>query len=363
MGKSMGFLSDDQLSAFVEHLEGCPLCQARLTRRMQVDAAHEESLACAVAHALEVAPCVAAQRDAAPARFAELLELPASGFFATVAVEPRFQTYSLANYVLERSERDVSHNPMLALVMARLARAITVRIDPRTCGGMEALADLGAYSLAMEGNVQRVCGRWPSALVAFARAREVQKRGGSDPDLMAKIDLMEASLLRDLRQIREALSLLDRAENAFLVLGDRERCLWTQINRANVSLVQGKPDGATAILEKLLGTTNDPQITLVIRHNLAWALAQAGQAREAARLHEETRDLCLRFSDPLNMSRRLWLEGVVAGGLGQDRRARSLLQKASDNLSERGYAFDAALARLDLAKVQARRSGEPLHTC
>ncbi|HYU35918.1 MAG TPA: hypothetical protein VEW48_27485 [Thermoanaerobaculia bacterium] len=324
---------------------------------------YRESLDNAIAHALEVAPSIAAQRDAAPLLLAELLELPDSTHATAVATERRFQTYSLASYVLEKCKKTVSCNLKLALAMARLARVITRQIDPRTCGGIDALADLGAYALAMEGNVQRVCGHWPAAIASFARAREVQKRGGTDPDLMARINLLESSLRRDMRQFREALQLLDRVAEVCAALDDEEQLLRSQINRANLFLVQRELDGAGAILEEILSKTNDPQSILLIRHNLATTLVSAGRAKEAARLIEENRGLYLRFSDPLLNNRRLWLEGRVAREFGQDRHARSLLQEASNDLDERGYAFDAALARLDLAKLQAEHEGEPLYPC
>jgi len=349
----------DQFSAFVEHLEHCSICRRRLVRRLQDEPISGKSLDLAIAHALEIAPWVATQRDTASTHIAELLELPASDRAAAISSEPKFQTYSLATHLLKRSEKSVSQNLGAALAMARLARAITVQIDPRTCGGMEALADLGAYSLATEGNVHRVGGRWRTALSAFARAREVQKRGCVDPDLMARIDLMESSLRRDLGQLREALYLLHRVEEISIDLEDSESYLCSQINRANIELVREEPDAATTILEQILCTTDDPHAVLLIRHNLAWALAQAGQTREAAKLLEESRDLYSRFSDPLITSRRLWLEGLIAKGLGQGRRAETLLQVARSALEEHGYAFDAALVRHDLGRIMAHLDGEP----
>lgn len=101
-----------------------------------------------------------------------------------------------------------------------------------------ALADLGAYALAREGNAQRVCGEMAVALTAISRAREAQKRGGVDPHWAAQIDLMESSLRRDLGQLHTALNLLDRAAESFLELGELDLWAQAQINRSNVFQVQ-----------------------------------------------------------------------------------------------------------------------------
>jgi hypothetical protein len=68
-------------------------------------------------------------------------------------------------------------------------------------------------------------------------SRRTQDRGGADPDLSARIDLLEASLRRDLRQFAAAFELLDRAERGFVALNDRNLQARVIINRANVYLV------------------------------------------------------------------------------------------------------------------------------
>jgi tetratricopeptide (TPR) repeat protein len=323
------------------------------------DDAYEDILNRAVPQALKTVPQILAERCAAPERLNELLALPSPEREAILATAPQCQTYSLASYALERSEKAVSCDPGLALEMTRLARTISTRVNPQSCGGTQAIADLGAYALATEGNVQRVCGDMALALAAFGRSRELLKQGGIDPDLLARIDLMEASLRRDLRQCDVALALLDRAADVFFSLGERRRWIQAQINRANVFLVMKEFDEATVTLNGL-GEPDDPQMALCIRHNQASALAFAGKSHEADRLLEETRALYLHFPDPLITNRRRWLEGIIAGGLGQGERARSLLQEAGTDLDERGYVFDAALVRLDLRKLQARRRAEPV---
>lgn len=305
--------------------------------------------------ALSCAERVREERDTAPARLAELLALPALDRETAVGINSLYQTYTLAAYILERCGKAVFHDPALARELARLARAIAAQTDPRSCGGAAALADLEAYALGMEGNALRVAGELRDALVAFMQSREVQEKGGADPDLSARIDLMEASLRRDIRQFGTALSLLDRATATFAALKDREQTALTMINRANVYLVQRDLDRVVATLKEALPVAEDSWLGLVVRHNLIMALAECGKAREAADLYEQSRSLYLQFPDPLTTSRRLWAEGLIARELGDLGTAHRLLSESAERLAEQGYGFDAALAGLELVAVYAKQ--------
>lgn len=305
------------------------------------------------------APWIAAQRNAAPARLSELLQLRPRERDRAVATEPRFQTYALASYLLEKGEAAIPYDPGFALDIVRLARAVTVRIDPRTCGGLLALTDLGAYALAWEANAQRVCGNLVVAIATFARARQVQERGGGDPDITARIDLLESSLRRDTGQFREALDLLDRASEDLLSLSESDLWIKARINRSNVFHIKEDFDQAAMILEELLEKTSKPDMLLCIRHNLASLLARSGQTREAAIWHDKTRELYRQFSAPLFTNRRRWLEGIIVCDFGEDERAGSLLEEVGLDFQERGYGMDAALIRNDLERVRGRSEGQP----
>ena len=299
---------------------------------------------------------VSGERASAPAQLAELLAMPNHERESAVAAQARFHTYSLASYTLERCEKVVFHDPAMAGELARLARTVAEQADPRECGGSAALADLVAYAMAMEANAARVGGNLQHAFSTFLQSRRTQDRGGADPDLSARIDLLESSLRRDLRQFAAAFELLDRAERGFVALNDHNRQARAIINRANVFLVTKELDRVIENLRKALTLANDPWLALVVRHNLIFALAECGSAREAADLYESSRDLYLQYNDPLTTSRRIWAEGLIARELDEDLgRAEQLLTQAMDRLAEHGYAYDAALAGLDLVVVYARR--------
>jgi tetratricopeptide (TPR) repeat protein len=316
----------------------------------------EQSFASLVQNALSRTSRAAEERAAAPAQLAELLALSPGDRETLVVVDPRYQTYALAAYTLERCEKAVAFDPALARELARLARSITLQADPIACGGSAALADLEAYALAMEGNALRVAGELRESFQAFMEARLVEERGGADPDLGARLDFVEASLRRDLRQFGAAHHLLDRAGKVFRALRDRNQMARTFINRANVYIVQGEFAQAAATLESALEFSCEASLALMVRHNLIDIMAKSGRALEASRLFDDSRDLYLQFSDPLTTSRRLWVEGIIARELGEDlQNAESLLNQAIDRLTTAGYGFDAALAALDLVTVYAAR--------
>jgi tetratricopeptide (TPR) repeat protein len=308
-----------------------------------------------LAQALSRSTQIEEERTTAPACLAELLALSPLDRETAVIVEPRYQSYTLAAYTLERSWKAVFHDPGLARELARVARSIALQTDPRSCGGSAALADLEAYALAMEGNARRVAGELRESLVSFMQAREVQQKGGADPDLTGRIDVLEASLRRDLRQFGAAHSLLDRSTAIFRTLGDRKQAAYAVINRANVYLVQRDLNRAISTLKEALTLVQDPWLSLCVRHNLIMTLAECGEAHEAADLYEQSRSLYLQFSDPLTTSRRLWTEGLIARELGNLDTARALLSETVERLAEQGYGFDAALAGLDLVAVYAKQ--------
>ena len=344
----------------LEHtvMDHLPKKPSKLVRH-RVDATYEHAMARAELRTSSIAPWISAQKDTAPARLSELLRLSPKERDRAIATEHRFQTYALATYLLEKCEAAIPYGPSFALILVRLGRAVTVRVDPRTCGGLTALADLGAYALAWEANAQRVCGNLVTAVSTFSRARQILEHGGGDPDFTARIDILEASLRRDIGQHRTALNLLDRASDDLLSLGESDLWVKAQINRSNVLQVQERFDQAASILDDLSGKANKPELLLSIRHNMAYLLARSGQARDALALLNELHDLYSRFSSPLFTNRRHWVEGIAVCDLGEEERAGSLLEEAGFNLEQRGYGMDAALIRNELERMRGRSSRNP----
>jgi tetratricopeptide (TPR) repeat protein len=235
----MPHLSEEQaralarrFSAEMEHLDECAECRARLSElASHEDQGYRNALSRAAEDTLRRLPGVRAEKAAAPDLLTELLSLSEVEREAALALEPRFQSYALAAHILKRSEPLVERDPIQGRELARLARAVAEQVDPRSCGGTAALADLEAYSLAMEGEALRNAGDLERALRSFVKARLHQERGGADPDLIARIDLLEALLRRDLGHARIALELLDRATEGFVALREHDQLARIVLNR------------------------------------------------------------------------------------------------------------------------------------
>jgi tetratricopeptide (TPR) repeat protein len=359
LAPALGRLSPED----VRHLATCRRCKRQLfrlvrqeQRRLDVGGCidYTEVLERSATDTVQCTERVEAERRAAVSLLAELLALPDEERTTTVLPNERFHTYALASYALDRCQEAVSHDPGLALKLAQLARFIAEQVDPRSCGGSAALADLEAYAVAMEANALRVSGELLAAAETFLEVRRLQDRGGADLDLAARIDNLESSLRRDLRQFGPALSLLERAERVFLELREDDQAAGVIINRANVFLAMRDLNKVVVTLKSALPLARNPWLALCVRHNLIFALAELGDAQQAAEMYEQSRGLYLQHSDPLTTSRRFWAEGLIQRELGNLERARTLLAEASGRLGEHGYTYDCALSSLDLCAVYLR---------
>lgn len=236
----MTHLNDEQTRALarrfaveVQHLEECAECRSHLRQvATEEDGGYRAALIRAAEGTLRRAPAVLAEKAAAPDLLAELLAMPEVERESALALDGRFHSYALCSYILKRCETEVLLDPGQGRVLARLARTLIEQVDSRSCGGTAALADLEAYSFAMEGESLRLSGDPEQALRAFAQSRLHQQRGGADPDLAARIDLLEAVLRSDLGQMEPALNLLDRSAETFMALKEHDQLARILIHRA-----------------------------------------------------------------------------------------------------------------------------------
>lgn len=251
----MPHLSEEQAKALVrrfatevEHLEECSDCRNLLKELASQEAGgYRAALARATEGTLSRIPRVNAEKAAAPELLAELLALAEGERETTIAVDPRFHSYALAAHALKHCEMAVRRDPVQARNLSRLARTVAEQVEPRSCGGTAALADLAAYALAMEADALRISGDPDQALRAFAEARMLQEGGGADPDVSARVDVLEAVLRRDLGQPATALDLLDRAAEAFIMLREHDQLARTILLRVRLA---GDREGALGSIRR-----------------------------------------------------------------------------------------------------------------
>lgn len=237
----MPHLTEEQTKALarrfaveMQHLEECAECRSRLREAgVEEEGGYRAALIRAAEGTLRRLPAVRAEKAAAPDLLAELLAIPEIERETALALDCRFQSFALASYILKRCETEIPLDPDQGRVLARLARAVTEQVDPRSCGGTAALADLESYSFALEGEALRASGDPEQAMRAFMESRLHQERGGADPDLAARIDLLEALLRRDLGQMQPALDLLDRSAETFVALKEHDQLARILVHRAS----------------------------------------------------------------------------------------------------------------------------------
>lgn len=166
---------------------------------------------------------VSEERMAVPALLAELMGHAEEDRRPAALAERKFHTYALVCGLLDRSEKALVDEPQVGLEVARLARMLASRIDPRTCGGTAALADVEAFALALEASALRLQGNLALCEELFGGVRAILEQGGADLYLNARTDFLEALLWRDLGDVEAAHRLAGRALRALVSLGERDR--------------------------------------------------------------------------------------------------------------------------------------------
>jgi tetratricopeptide (TPR) repeat protein len=119
-----------------------------------------------------------------------------------------------------------------------------------------------------------------------------------------------------------------------------------------------EPESAVEVIEeaeRAVDLSEDPWLSLVLRHNRTFYLARAGRFDEAAALFEQSQRLYDRFSKPAMMARRFWAHGLIVHGREDSQSASRRLTEARAIFESHGYPVEVALVSLDLAAALAEQ--------
>lgn len=297
------------------------------------------------------------ERSCAPDLFAELAGHPPGRQHVLVANTRRFQTWGLAEYLLERSAAACLEEPARAQEIADLACMVAERLSASAYSAA-LLEDLRGRCWSHIANARRVVADLAGAEEAFERAERHLEQGTEDPMEWARLRSVKASLRRDQRRFAEAEDLLHRAAAAHRRLGEPHELGKVLFSLSLVYVHQGDPGQALETLQKavaLIDDRRDPHLTLAARYNLIDYLAEAGRFMEAQALLARTRALFQQHANrPLRL-RLPWVKGKIAFGLGQLAQAEAAYRAARKGFQEAGDGVDAALVGLELAMVCARQ--------
>lgn len=300
--------------------------------------------------------CAEHEQQRADELFEELFAHPPGRREVLVRNSDRFRSLALAQRLLEVSHQTCFENPQEGEGLARLALAVIDSADV-SFHGRRLVEDLRARAWSHIGNAQRIGGDADGADAAFRRGAS-HLEGTTDPLEEAGFQHLLSSLRKMQRRFDESAELLESAARLYEEVGDSERLARVLTSLGCHHLDHGSPDAAVGpLLEALrhVDSMVDPRTALYIHHNLTLCLSETDRFLEAQRMFQAARPLYERFPDLRTQLRRRWLEGILAAGTGDPRRAESLFRQVQADFTAAGMNPDAAIAGLDLAALYAQQ--------
>lgn len=260
----------------------------------------------------------------------------------------------VADALLEKARACLPGHPDDAYDAAGLARVVLQQ------GRADAMAsELYARALAHQGNARRVAGDLAQANDLIEIARFLLKtQGGGDRAIRAELDSFEGSLRGAQRRFAEAESLFSRAVMTYAMEGEDVNVAKTLLSLGVVYHAMDDLDRAVEVTNQatdILEGESHPHLQLIAQHNLVTFLIESSRLRDAEVLFERVQPLYTRFSDPLTLLRRLWLEGRLARAKGSLDVAENAFRAVTHEFLKRGIGYDAALSALDLAMLYAEQ--------
>jgi tetratricopeptide (TPR) repeat protein/predicted transcriptional regulator len=263
------------------------------------------------------------------------------------AAAPDLQRWAFVKLVGEESELAASTDAQRALELARFALWTAERVT-----GEEGWVSL-VFGWVFLGNARRVGGDLAGAEEAFAHSARLQTAPPEGlpelPEPWRLLDL-EASLRISLRQLPEALRLLDQAVEVAPSTGSIQARLLCK--RANALYRMGDLEGSIATLREALAQIDhetESRLLCMLQFNLMDRLCSVEQAAEAERMLPELRRLQAQMGNGLNQIRLRWLEGKIDAGLGRIERAVEALSWVRAAFAREGLRYDEAQAGMELA--------------
>jgi tetratricopeptide (TPR) repeat protein len=207
-------------------------------------------------------------------------------------------------------------------------------------------------------NARRLLSDLSGSEVAFQAAESHLAQGTGERLERARLLDLKASLRTIQGRYDEAFALLNRAIAIYQRAQQRHLLGRVLLNKGHVCIWKGDFDLATALLRQglaLVEPEREPKLVATAYHNLAYVLNEVGQPREALALVTRARLLYLELGDRLYLIRLQYTEGKIAMNLGRLEQAEGILRAVRKSFLEKGMAYDAALASMELAQVYARQ--------
>ena len=246
--------------------------------------------------------------------------------------------------------------PRETLQLAELAVAAAERIGPENeeeDGRGVTLAE----ALTERGNTRRLVGDLAGAERDFAEARRLLSEHGGDALAEAELLSLQACLARDRRHFAEAIDLADEACSIYAFYGQVTGALSSLIQLGTLHGYAGRHDEGIDILGgalELAVDLGDSKDLLHVANNIAFLLAEAGLAADAAAVVDRARELCDEVGTRRDGLRLDWLSARIRADLGHHSAAAIILADLRAAYGDEGMPHEAALVSLELALAYAR---------
>jgi tetratricopeptide (TPR) repeat protein len=236
----------------------------------------------------------------------EIVDLPASEWWAKMASDPKYRSYGTLVYLLEKVHDDLVEQPDKARELAAVVIAFVDDVDTPDPLYREMLR---GDSWKERANALKVTGDLRAALDAADRAMTIL---GSRPSLahqFAKAELAAAQVLQQMGRSDEAIARARRAAGTFKDHGD-ETYYWHA------------------------------------RMTEAWVLFSRKQTREAMQIFVDRAREAEQNEDMLNLARALHCTGACARELGELAAARDFFSRSLARYAQFGSAVAAEVPKV-----------------
>jgi len=216
-----------------------------------------------------------------------------------------------------------------------------------------------AAALGFLANACRILGKFPEAEECWQRVGRMGDVPRRSPVLHARFLDLQASLARDRRHFRHSRALLLEAAGAYEALGLRHHRGRVELMLAKDRDDSGDPGGAIDHIFQALASLDarqEPGLVAIALQQLAAFLTDVGRLDEAVLVADVCSWMLAEVGEPVALLRLVWVKGRLLRELDLPREAAPLLEQVRTGLLAQGLTYDAALASLDLALVQARLS-------
>lgn len=291
------------------------------------------------------------EENAAVAVCDALLNGPSAWWRQRLRSMPEAKTAGVVRELLERMRMLLERAPAQALVVTGLAVEIANSLDSLAYPHDYAIR-LRAQACRDHAYVLGFVGRYPEALEFAHRSRRLFEQVPLPEYDLARLAVVEASILRMLDRIDEALASTRDAAATFLRFGDEQRAVNARITEGAILHHRGAADQALEVWTALLGhPALDDLGALRLTHNIAICHADTGHPARAAAVVRGCVEQFAILGLETERTRSRWLLGHTLAASGRTAEAIVVLRQTWREFISLGMTGDAGLTALELAEA------------